>query len=130
MGKQTEPKFFSTQVAQAKRFYLEKSRTKESRLKVVCGGCEHTSSDFEIDRENSPYYCIEFVAKGAIKFMVPFNFRSSDQRFGMTKQFDNRPPSHPFNSPKMQIFGLFSYTHIGVLEISSPLLILVIFLVV
>ncbi len=64
MQNSKEPDFFSTQVAQAKRFYLEKSRTKEPRIKVICGGCEHTTPDFEIDRMDFPYYCIEFVAKG------------------------------------------------------------------
>jgi len=65
MKKSKEPEFFSKQVAQAKRFYVQKSKTKDSRIKVVCGGCEHTDPDFEIDRNDFPYYCIEFVAKGA-----------------------------------------------------------------
>ncbi len=60
-----EPDFFSKQVAQARRFYIEKPKAKDSRIKVVCGGCEHTNPDFEINREDFPYYCIEFVAKGA-----------------------------------------------------------------
>src|SRR3989339_759128 len=65
MKKNKEPKFFSKQVAKARRFYIQKLNTKDSRIKVVCGGCEHTSPDFEIDRKDFPYYCIEFVAKGA-----------------------------------------------------------------
>lgn len=59
-----EPDFFSKQVAQARRFYIQKSKAYDSRIKVVCGGCEHTAPDFEIDRKDFPYYCIEFVAKG------------------------------------------------------------------
>jgi AraC-like DNA-binding protein len=65
MKKTKEPDFFSKQVAQAKRFYIEKKRTKDSRINVICGGCEHTAPDFEINRKNFPYYCIEFVSKGA-----------------------------------------------------------------
>ena len=65
MGKATEPEFFSKQVAQARRFYIQKSKAKDSRIKVICGGCEHTAPDFEINREDFPYYCIEFVARGA-----------------------------------------------------------------
>ena len=65
MKKPKEPEFFSKQVAQARRFYIEKSKTTDSRIKVVCGGREHTSPDFEINRDDFPYYSIEFVAKGA-----------------------------------------------------------------
>lgn len=60
-----EPEFFSKQVAQARRFYIQKSNTKDSRIKVVCGGCEHTNPDFKIDRKDFPYYCVEFVARGS-----------------------------------------------------------------
>lgn len=60
-----EPDFFSKQVTQAKRFYIQQAISKESRMKVFCGGCEYTRPDFEINRTDFPYYCIEFVAKGA-----------------------------------------------------------------
>lgn len=61
----TEPDFFSKQVAQARRFYIDKSKTKDTRIKVICGGCEYTTPDFEINRKDFPYYSIEFVWKGA-----------------------------------------------------------------
>lgn len=60
-----EPDFFSKQVAQARRFFIQQSSSKEPRIRVFCGGCEHTKPDFEINRKDFPYYCIEFVAKGA-----------------------------------------------------------------
>lgn len=65
MKKPKEPYFFSKQVVQARRFYIQKSNSKDSRIKVICGGCEHTDPDFEINRADFPYYCIEFVSKGA-----------------------------------------------------------------
>ena len=65
MGKTREPAFFSNQVTQARRFYIRKSNVNDSRIRVICGGCEHTTPDFEIDRKDFPYYCVEFVAKGA-----------------------------------------------------------------
>ncbi len=65
MEKSKEPEFFSKQVDQARRFYIEKPRSKNSRFNVICGGCEHTSLDFKIVREDFPYYSIEFIAKGA-----------------------------------------------------------------
>ena len=64
MENQKEPTFFSKQVAKARRFYIEGAADKDSRVKVVCGGCENTHSDFRIDRKDFPYYSIEFVAKG------------------------------------------------------------------
>jgi AraC-like DNA-binding protein len=65
MGKTKEPAFFSNQVTQARRFYIRKSNVNDSRIRVICGGREHTTPDFEIDRKDFPYYCLEFVAKGA-----------------------------------------------------------------
>lgn len=65
MKKPKEPDFFSKQVARARRFYIEGSQTSDSRMKVVCGGCEHTQPEFEINRKDFPYYSIEFVAKGS-----------------------------------------------------------------
>ena len=64
MKTQKEPDFFSTQVAQARRFYLEGPKAKDSLLTVVCGGCEHTRPEFVINRDDFPYYSIEFIAKG------------------------------------------------------------------
>jgi AraC-like DNA-binding protein/REP element-mobilizing transposase RayT len=63
--KQTkEPEFFSKQITQARRFYIEGATQKSGRLKIVCGGCEQTHPNFRIDRRDFPYYSIEFVAKG------------------------------------------------------------------
>lgn len=65
MVKFQEPEFFSSQVAEARRFYIQQSKSKNTRFRVVCGGCEQTTSDFVINRKDFPYYCVEFVAKGA-----------------------------------------------------------------
>lgn len=65
MGKAKEPEFFSKQVIEARRFYIQSSGLKDYRFNVVCGGCEHAAADYGIDRKDFPYYCIEFVAKGA-----------------------------------------------------------------
>jgi AraC-like DNA-binding protein len=64
MGKTREPAYFSKQVTQARRFYIQKSNADDYPLKVVCGGCEHTTPDYVIDRKDFPHYCLEFVAKG------------------------------------------------------------------
>jgi AraC-like DNA-binding protein len=59
-----EPVFFSSQVLEAKRFYLSTKSQKNQKLKVVCGGREHCQPWYRIDRVNFPFYCIEFVARG------------------------------------------------------------------
>lgn len=59
-----EPDFFSSQVLEANRFYLNTQSQKEQKLKVVCGGREHCQPGYRIDRPDFPFYSIEFVAKG------------------------------------------------------------------
>jgi len=59
-----EPDFFSKQVLEANRFYLNTQSQKKQKLKVVCGGREHCQPGYRIDRPDFPFYSIEFVAKG------------------------------------------------------------------
>ena len=59
-----EPDFFSGQVLEANRFYLDAHSRKSHSLKVVCGGCEHCRGNYRIDRLDFPFYSIEFVARG------------------------------------------------------------------
>jgi len=58
------PEFFSSQVSEANRFYLDTSLRSRRPLTVVCGGCEHCQPDYRINRSDFPFYCIEFVARG------------------------------------------------------------------
>ncbi len=60
-----EPKFFSPQVARARRFYLNLQPPQGVRLAVVCGGLEHCRSDYTIHRRTFPYYSIEYVVHGS-----------------------------------------------------------------
>jgi len=64
MNVKQQPHFFSTQVVQAKRFYIQTTTAKDVRLNVICGGCEDTAENYCIKRKTFPYYCIEFVAEG------------------------------------------------------------------
>ena len=58
------PDFFSDQVLEANRFYLDTHSRKRQSLKVVCGGCEHCRPGYRINRSDFPFYSIEFVARG------------------------------------------------------------------
>ena len=44
------PKFFSAQIAQARRFHLQARPLPGKRLSVVCGGCERCAADYQIRR--------------------------------------------------------------------------------
>lgn len=58
------PDYFSLQIAEAKRFYLELKPSGRTALAVVSGGCEHCAADYVIRRSSFPYFSIEFVAQG------------------------------------------------------------------
>jgi AraC-like DNA-binding protein len=60
-----EPSYFSTQISDARRFYLNLNPGSKRALEVVSGGLEHCRPDYEIKRSTFPYPTIEFVARGA-----------------------------------------------------------------
>lgn len=59
-----EPDFFSLQVREAQRFYLDLAPPPAEPVAVVCGGYEQCAADYAIHRVNFPYYSLEFVARG------------------------------------------------------------------
>jgi AraC-like DNA-binding protein len=62
---QKAPYFVSTQVTEARRYFLELSPKTGSGTTVVCGGCERVRPDYVVDRSTFPVAVIEFVAEGA-----------------------------------------------------------------
>jgi AraC-like DNA-binding protein len=58
------PSFFSTQVSEARRFYLDLAPGPSERLTVVSGGCEDCTPDYVIDRSGFSFFAIEYVARG------------------------------------------------------------------
>lgn len=58
------PHFFSAQVFQARRFYLNLSPPAGTKFAVVCGGVEHCSTNYVIQRDSFPFHSIEYVARG------------------------------------------------------------------
>jgi AraC-like DNA-binding protein len=59
-----EPNFFSSQIADARRFFLRLNGPWADEFNVVCGGCENCLADYRISREDFPYYAVEFVSRG------------------------------------------------------------------
>ena len=60
----TAPAFFSNEVDQARRFYLDLNPKAARRLVVVCGGLEHCARDYAIIRPTFPFLSLEYVARG------------------------------------------------------------------
>jgi AraC-like DNA-binding protein len=60
----TAPDFFSRQVSEARRFYLNLNPPRHRSVAVVCGGLERTRPDYQIERETFPFFSIEYVVRG------------------------------------------------------------------
>ncbi len=58
------PDYFSEQVLEANRFYLDAYGSATTPFAVISGGCERCEPDYRIDRPDFPFYCIEFIARG------------------------------------------------------------------
>jgi len=63
-SKTPPPEFFSTDVARARRFYIDLTPPGRAPLTVVCGGVEHCTKDYVIQRETFGFYAVEYVARG------------------------------------------------------------------
>lgn len=59
-----KPAFISKQVLDGRYFFLDLSPAPKAELAIVCGGKERCSATYEIDRNDFPYYAVEFVAEG------------------------------------------------------------------
>jgi AraC-like DNA-binding protein len=60
----SEPAYFSAQISEARRFYLDLNPSPSDSLAVVSGGVEHCRPDYHIQRSGLRYLSIEFVAAG------------------------------------------------------------------
>lgn len=59
-----EPTYFSTQVSDARRFYLELNAGARRQITVTSGGWERCLSDYQIQRTGFSSLIIEFVSRG------------------------------------------------------------------
>ena len=58
------PAFVSRQVQKARRFFLHLNAPSNGPLALVCGGCERVHPDYQIQRTDFPFLCIEVIAEG------------------------------------------------------------------
>jgi len=61
---QSRPSFVSTQVTEARRYYLDLNPSPTPGIVVVCGGCERLRPEYVVQRSTYPFFAIEFVAEG------------------------------------------------------------------
>lgn len=64
------PAFFSSEVAAARRFYLDLRPARHEKLAVISGGIEHCTAGYTIHRTTFPFYSIEYVARGTGKLKL------------------------------------------------------------
>ncbi len=64
------PDFFSHQIREARRFYLDLTPAADARLAVVCGGFEVCDADYAIHRSSFPFYSIEYVVGGRGRLLL------------------------------------------------------------
>jgi len=64
MRAKLEPIYFSTQVLEARRFYLELHPAAKRQPRVVSGGWERCLPDYDLERPGFPHLIIEFVSRG------------------------------------------------------------------
>ncbi|TWU39587.1 helix-turn-helix transcriptional regulator [Novipirellula artificiosorum] len=69
-GDSPAPDFFSSDVAGARRFYLDLSPSEDRPLVVVCGGYEHCTPSYAICRDTFPFFSIEYVTRGRGNVML------------------------------------------------------------
>jgi len=58
------PDFFSPQVSEARRFYLDLKPRLDRPLVIVCGGVEHCTPEYHVQRATFPFFGLEYVARG------------------------------------------------------------------
>ena len=109
---QGAPKFFSADVTEARRFYLDLHPPKNRQLAVVCGGLERCKPDYAIDRKTFPFYSIEYVARG--RGEVKLKGRAHSLQPGRVFSYGPGVPHHIIGNPAdplVKYFVDFTGTH-------------------
>jgi AraC-like DNA-binding protein len=102
---QTAPEFFSTHVAEARRFYLDLKPPGNRSLVVVCGGLERCTPDYAIRRETFPFYSIEYVVRGQGKVML--KGRACSLKPGRLFSYGPGIPHHIIGDPAEPLIKYF-----------------------
>lgn len=116
------PYFVSTQVTEARRYFLDLAPKATSRIAVVCGGCERLRPDYAVERITFPFCVLEFVAEGA--GLVELAGRRYRLRAGITFAYAPGVPHTIKNEPArpmLKYYVVFAGTEAKRLLDESPL---------
>lgn len=100
-----KPAIFSTQVSDARYYYLNLDPPCGATLTVVCGGCERCDPDYEIRRSGFPYSGLEFVAEG--RGALTLGKRHHDLRPGMVFSYGPDTSCRIRNDPDAPMLKYF-----------------------
>ncbi len=76
MGIQNEPDYFSKQIHQAKRFYINYNPHRNAgvqKYQVIAGGRESCPPGYRISRKSFPFHAIEFITRGHGQLIISNN---------------------------------------------------------
>jgi AraC-like DNA-binding protein/quercetin dioxygenase-like cupin family protein len=99
------PDFFSPQVSSARRFYLDLNPPRRAGLTVVCGGVEHCSPDYQIQRHSFPFHSIEYVSHG--RGRLKLDRRSFELRPGSVFSYAPGIAQHIASDPQQPLVKYF-----------------------
>ena len=68
MKERRKPEFIAPRVAEARYFFMDLEPCISSDLTIVGGGCEHCLPGYLVEREDFPYFSIEYVHQGKGSF--------------------------------------------------------------
>jgi AraC-like DNA-binding protein len=99
------PGYFSAQVAQARRFYLNLQPPRGTTLAVVSGGVEHCAPNYEIRRDTFPFYALEQVIHGEGRLTL--GGRRLELRPGSLFAYGPGVPQHIRTDPQKPLVKYF-----------------------
>lgn len=100
-----EPRYFSSQISDARRFFLDLNPAATRGLVVVSGGVEHCRPDYEINRAGFPHPAVEFVARGAGR--LDLNGQSCDLTPGTVFVYGRHVPHRITTDPRSPLVKYF-----------------------
>lgn len=109
MRRNSQPRYFSPQVIEAQRFYLNLRRDSGGELAVMSGGLEKCAPDYDNMRKTFAYPCIEFVVRGtgAATFGSSTYPLSPGTAFAYGPRLEHRITSAP-SAPLWKYFVVFT----------------------
>jgi AraC-like DNA-binding protein len=101
----TDPEFFSRQVKDSRRFYLDLAPSRHKSLAVVCGGLEHCAPDYAIHRTTFPYFGIEYVVQGRGELTLGSTVNTL--KAGVLFAYNSATPHHIMTDPRAPLIKYF-----------------------